>query len=185
MILGLDIASCTGWCMGSGAEIPTLGHINMPSTGDEIGPFLDVYDRWLKAKLDVLVSAAAQAGTNPLVVFEAPFLPKAKYDRATGKLIQAPVNIATTRKLQCLAGVTELLCHRAKVMVREEHIGTVKLGLSGSGKADKLQMMAAAKGYGVAPANFDEADAFGVWLVGGVRKYAKAHAKRWAVRSVA
>lgn len=182
MILGLDIATSTGWCMGAGAEAPALGTITMPSTGDEIGPFLDFYQRWLMAKLDQLKTLAAAEKSRPLVVFEAPFLPKAKFDRSTGKMSQAPTNIVTTRKLQSLSGLTEMLCYQAKVDVREEMLQTVKLGLAGHGRADKLDMMRAAKAYGVNPANFDEADAFGVWLVGGVRKYAKKHAPIWDKR---
>ncbi len=181
MILGLDIASCTGWCMGDGSDLPLLGSISMPSTGDEIGPFLDFYDLWLNAKIALLKAAAEGAGTEPLVVFEAPVLPSARFDREKGKLIKAPTSIVVTRKLQGLAGVTEMVCHRQKVPVREEFQQSVKLGLTGKGNADKLMCMAAAKRFGVAPANFDEADAFGVWLVGGVRKYAKKHAKRWMI----
>ena len=179
MILGLDIATNTGWCMGSGADTPALGSITMPSTGEEIGPFLDFYMRWLEAKLSLLKEAAAAEKTAPLLVFEAPMLPKARWNPQTGRLEQAPTNITTTRKLQSLAGVTELLAFRAGVTVREEYLQTVKKGLTGNGKADKLDMMRGAKRAGLEPKTFDEADAFGVWLVGGVRKYAKKHAARW------
>lgn len=179
MILGLDIATSTGWCMGAGDETPALGSIQMPSTGEEVGPFLEFYERWLAGKLETLIQAAEAAKTKPLVIFEAPMLPKARFDRATGKMIPAPTNITTTRKLQSLSGLTELLCFKRKVPVREEHLQTVKAGLAGNGRADKLDMMRAAKRAGMAPANFDEADAFGVWLVGGVRKYASKHAPRW------
>lgn len=179
MILGLDIATSTGWCMGTGAEAPALGSITMPSTGEEVGPFLEFFERWFQGKLETLIQAAAAAGTKPLVVFEAPMLPKARFDRAAGKLIPAPTNITTTRKLQSLSGLCELLCHKRQVPVREEFLQSVKSGLAGKGNADKLDMMRAAKRAGMNPANFDEADAFGVWLVGGVRKYAKKHAPMW------
>lgn len=178
MILGLDIATTTGWCMGDGSDLPVLGSITMPSTGEEIGPFLEFYERWLVAKVDVLKAAAEGNKTKPIVIFEAPFLPPPRMDPRTKKWSQ-PTSITTTRKLQSLSGLTEMAAYKAKVPIFEEHLQTVKLGLAGHGKADKLAMMAAAKRHGVDPKNFDEADAFGVWLVGGVRHYAKKHAARW------
>lgn len=173
MLLALDLATNTGWCAGSGEEDPELGSVRMPDTGEEIGPFGDFFERWLAIKLDELQPS--------MVIFEAPLLPVARIDRDNGRLIQAPTTIATTRKLQGLAWSVEVQCYKRRLEVREVYGSTVKKELSGSGKGVKADMMAAAKRCGLAPKSFDEADAFGVWLV-GVRHYAKAFQQRWDQR---
>ena len=165
--------------MGSGAQAPDLGTVIMPQTGDEIGPFLDFWSRWLGMKLRALKAAAEETGIPAVVVFEAPMMPQARIDRATGKMIRAPTTIATTRKLQSLSGLLEMECHRAGVPCYEENVATIKKGLTGRGNADKLDMRRAAMKAGVTPSNFDEADAFACWLVAGVRNYSVAHAKKW------
>lgn len=172
MLLALDLATKTGWCAGSGEQSPELGHVTMPDTGEEVGPFLDFYMQWLELQL--------REYQPSMVIFEAPLLPKASIDDR-GHLKQAPTTIATTRKLQGLAGVTEMVCFRAKLEVREVYLQTVKKELGGHGHATKVDMMAAAKRCGLEPRTYDEADAFGVWLV-AVRHYAKQFQHVWDQR---
>tara|TARA_R110002051_G_scaffold316556_2_gene396341 strand:+ start:9280 stop:9795 length:516 start_codon:yes stop_codon:yes gene_type:complete len=145
MFLGLDLATCTGFCHGPAdtGEVPTLGHITMPKTGPDVGRFLCVYEDWLNALVRRIEPA--------LIVFEAPILP------STTKL-------ETTRKLQGLAGVTEMVGHRHRIELAEVAGSTVKKALTGSGKAEKADMIAAARHYGFNPQTSDEADAFGIWL---------------------
>ncbi len=172
MLFALDLATSTGWCAGSGEKSPELGSVRMPDTKEEVGPFLDFYEKWLNMQL---------AEYEPtMVLFEAPLLPKAKIDN-TGHLVQAPTTIATTRKLQGLAGITEMVCYRRKIEVREVFLQTVKKALAGDGRADKVDMMSACRRCGLAPKTFDEADAFGVWIV-GVRHYAKPFQQLWDQR---
>lgn len=150
-----------------------------------MGPFLDFYDRWFNMRLDVLIGAfealpaAKRSPLGPIVIFEAPILPSTRFDPVKKIHVPAPTNIATTRKLQGLAGMTEMICHRRKVEVREEYLQTIKKGLAGNGRADKLDMIRAAKRAGLTDPTADEADAFGVWLIGGVRNYAKPFSRRW------
>lgn len=172
MLLALDLATNTGWCAGDGSSDPELGTVRMPSTGEEIGPFGDFFERWLNIKLDELQPS--------MVMFEAPLLPGAKIGD-DGHLVKAPTSIATTRKLQGLAWSVEVQCHRRRLEVREVYGATVKKELSGSGRGQKPDMMAAARRCGLAPKSFDEADAFGVWLV-GVRYYASKFRQRWDQR---
>lgn len=188
MILAFDLATCTGWCEGAGDTLPQLGHVRMPDTKEEVGPFLDFFFRWADRKVCELleelehghaddVGIVAVDATALVVVFEAPLLPKAKIDDR-GHLRQAPTTIATTRKLQGLAGVLEMVCYRRRVKCREAHLQTVKKELAGNGRADKADMMAAAKRCGLAPKVEDEADAFGVWIV-GMRAYARHFGPIW------
>lgn len=164
----------------------------MPDTGEEVGPFLDFFYRWLHAKVTDLLedleleTVPGKFGPTPvdraalMVVMEAPLLPRARIDE-TGTLRQAPTSVATTRKLQGLAGVCEMVCYQRGLEVREVYVQTVKKELGGSGKSQKPDMMAAAKRCGLTPKTFDEADSFGVWLV-AVRHYAKQFQQIWDQR---
>ena len=198
MILALDMATVTGWCAGAGGEPPALGHIRMPDTKEEVGPFLDFFYRWLHLKVTDLQSELGPAVEmdptpygaklrNPkdlIMVFEAPVLPRAKIDpdpTKHGRLIQAPVSVATTRKLQGLAGVAEMVAFQRGLLCEEVYAATVKKHLGGSGRADKPDMMAAAERCGLKPKRHDEADAFGVWIC-AVRAYAREHQQFWDQR---
>lgn len=170
--------------------------MRMPDTGEEVGPFLDFFYQWFHAKVsDLMLDLELEAvpgrfggrfGPTPadttaiMVVMEAPLLPRARIDEL-GTLRQAPTSVATTRKLQGLAGVCEMVCYQRGIEVREVYVQTVKKELGGSGSAGKPDMMAAAKRCGLAPKTFDEADSFGVWLV-AVRHYAKQFQQLWDQR---
>lgn len=159
MQLALDLATQTGFCIGAAdtGEVPTLGHVRMPSTGPDVGQFLCAWQDWLEPKV-------REVGPT-LVIFEAPILP-------------AQTQMATTRKLQGMAGVTEMVCHRAGIEVAEVATSQVKKSLTGSGRADKADMIAAARHYGFDPQTSDEADAFGIWLC-ALRLRHPTHAGRW------
>lgn len=156
-ILALDLATQTGCCFGAPDERPELSHVRMPSTGVDVGLFLSSWEDWLRPQVAALRPA--------LLLFEAPIL-------------AAQTQIATTRKLQGMAGVTEMVAHRAGIECAEVATSQVKKALTGSGKADKAQMIAAAKAYGFDPKTSDEADAFGIWLC-AVRLRHPSQAWRW------
>lgn len=145
MQLALDLATQTGFCFGPAdtGEVPTIGHVRMPSTGPDVGRFLCAWQDWLEPKVREVEPT--------LLIFEAPIL-------------AGQTQIATTRKLQGMAGVTEMVAHRHGIEVAELSTSTVKKALTGSGRAEKADMMAAARAYGFDPQVSDEADAFGIWL---------------------
>jgi crossover junction endodeoxyribonuclease RuvC len=157
MILALDLATQLGFCWGVGDRLPTVGHVCLPSTGNEVGPFLCAYEDWLNGMLD--------ERKPDLVIFESPVLPR-------------KTTVTTTRKLQGLSGVTEMLCHHRQTDCREVSIQRIKHELSGNGRASKDEMIAAARAFGLAIKVSDEADAFGVWLT-AVRLKRPEHAARW------
>ena len=191
MLLALDLATTTGWCAGAGDISPALGHVRMPDTKEDVGSFLYFYRRWLHRKLDELfeeVNAECHPTAdglkleNPrdvIIAFEAPLLPRAHlhHDPVKGaQLKQAPVTMATTRKLQGLAGVTEMVAIERGCLCEEANLQSVKKALGGAG--GKEDMMAAAKRCGLAPKVHDEADAFGLWIL-AVRAYAKQFQRVW------
>lgn len=144
MILALDLATCTGFCHGRGDALPMVGHVRLPVTHDEVGPYLDVFERWIIQKVELVAPE--------LVVFEAPI--HRQFDRAI-----------ITRKLHALPGVAEMVCWRRGIDVRQVAPTTAKKALTGRGNADKNSMAHHARAYGLTIKVSDEADAFAVWLV--------------------
>jgi crossover junction endodeoxyribonuclease RuvC len=154
MVWALDMATRTGECWGRPDAVPTLGSNRLPSTGRDVGAFLAAHRAWFLER--------AREIQPTLVVFEAPF---AALDGAARKLIG-------------LAGVTEMLCLDLGVPCCEVPPISVKKALTGSGKSKKPEMIKAARAYGMAPADDNEADAFGVWMH-AVRELCPDQRKRW------
>lgn len=141
--MALDLATTTGFCYGPGDTLPQVGHVKLPVTYDEVGPYLDAFERWFAEKVQLVMP--------DLVVFEAPF--HRRFDRAV-----------VTRKLHALPGVAEMVCFRRRIDVRQVAPKAAKKTLTGSGAADKNLMMAWARAYGLTIRVSDEADAFALWL---------------------
>lgn len=178
MIVGLDLATSTGFAYGDGSGRPHVAALKMPSTGKDVGTFLVFFRDFLFNLVERL-----SRETRVVVVFEAPILPTARKDDPFG----AQTNIMTTRKLQGLAGVVEMVVLDLKRMGRdvscfETHLGTIKKELAGHGRAEKGDMVLAARRAGITLSNGkegeDEADAFGAWLV-GLRYHAPQHLALW------
>lgn len=142
MILTLDLATRTGWCRGEPGGPVTVGTARLPKTGNDVGSFLNAFEHWLEGALDGI----------EYVVFESPIIRSSQ------------LNIAVMRKLYALAGVTEMVAKKRGLIVLEERIQTVKKQLAGHGRADKEQMVAAARARGVPVTDDNQADAFGLFL---------------------
>lgn len=178
-VLALDLATQTGICYGPAdtGEVPTLDHFRLASTGDEVGRFLAEFEDRIRRLIDQIEPA--------LLVFEAPVLPRAKYNPIKKK-VEGGVSIITTRKLQGLAGMLEVVAHREGLECAELQPSQVKQALTGKGNAKKHEMVDACRGYGLAPHTYthdgrdasDEADAFGIWLC-ALRLRHPTHAGRW------
>lgn len=203
MILAVDLGTSTGFAYGRGDALPHVGSLRMPSTGDDVGAFLKFFRDWFvptirRLKLDALRGepgyAAALFGeetatpSEPLiVVYEAPILPQPKAwiefhgGRPVAKC-KMETNITTTRKLQSLAGVLELMCADLEVPCFETHLGTMKKELTGRGDAEKGAMLLMARKAGLqlsdGPEAFDEADAFAAFLV-AIRYQRKQYLPFW------
>lgn len=192
MLLGLDIATTTGWCAGDGSSLPSLGSFTMPKVTDDLGDYGDFYFRWLHAKITELQDEA-EAETTPgvygarlvdpkavIIVFEAPLLPPARYDPVKNRMVQQ-TNAYTTRKLQGLAMLTEVVGRQRNCVTEEINLATVKKQVGGTGSAGKADMMAVAKKCGLNPPTHDAADAFGVWIL-AMRAYARQYQHIWDQR---
>jgi len=155
-IAALDLATCTGICVGEPDEVPVLSHHRFPSTPD-LGRFGVEVEGWVRSFIDRERPA--------LLVFEAPILPN-------------NVGFAVVRKLQGLAFTVEKVAFEAGVECAELQPAVAKKNLTGKGNAKKPEMIAACRHYGFDPRVEDEADAFGVWLT-AVRIRFPQHAHHW------
>lgn len=140
-LLALDLATETGFAVGSPDGEPTYGSFRIFDVG--IGAFLDAFETWLTKQV-----RDYQPG---LVVFEAPILKK------------EGTQISTVRKLTSLAGITEMVCHRSETQVLEAHLQSVKKYFSGKGNATKEDMIQSAHRWGWPTDNHNQADALGIW----------------------
>lgn len=156
-ILALDLATRVGWACGAPDGEPLYGTKVLPSTGEDIGRFADAYNTWL---LDMITLEGPA-----LIVFEAPVLP-------------CKTTPATARKLMGLAWHTEFVCRLREVRCSEHHLQSVKKFFAGSGRAEKDDMMAAARRQGWDPKDDNAADALGLWAC-AVHEKAPRHAARF------
>lgn len=182
MILALDLGTSTGFAYGVGDSLPHVGNVRMPTTGDDVGAFLAFFRDWF-------VPTARRLEPR-LVAFEAPILPMPKVSidwskRPPKPKIEMQTNIMTTRKLQSLAGVLELMCADLKIPCFEVQLNTAKKELTGHGHAEKADMLRVARAQGLDLSTgreaFDEADAFAAWLV-AIRYHAKEFVPYWDQR---
>ena len=179
MYLALDLATQTGICFGAAdtGEIPTLDHFRLPSTGDDVGRFLAAFEDHILSLLEKVEPS--------LIIFEAPVLPRAKYNPVKKK-VEGGVSLITTRKLQGLAGELERVAFRQGLECAEVQPSQVKQAMTGKGNAKKPDMVRACRAFGLDPHTYthngedasDEADAFGVWLC-ALRLRHPTHAGRW------
>ena len=145
-VLCLDLATSTGWAMGTTSSMPgdvRLGTFSLRKQRHDLGLFFATYRSWLR---DMIHDEKIHT-----VAFEAPIL-------------RGQTTISTTRKLQGLAAITEMVCTDMAVGCAEEHLQTIKKTLSLNGRAKKPQMIAAAKARGFDVADDNQADAAGLFL---------------------
>lgn len=98
VIMALDLATNIGWCVGEPGSTPRAGSYRLPSTGDDVGRFLDHFSDWLVYTL---------GETKPTDVFyESPF-------------VGAKTARKTAMKLMSLCGHTELIATRRRLPCSE------------------------------------------------------------------
>lgn len=93
--LCLDLATSIGVAVGSPGRTPRAWSHRLPSTGEELGPFL--------AALDSLLEELIAEWSPSHIIMEAPIIRNGK------------TALATARKLYCLAGHTEWTAWRHKI----------------------------------------------------------------------
>lgn len=155
MIVGaFDLATCTGFAIGSSGGEPVYGAHKLPRTGRDYGHFGDAFAVWLRGMLD-----EHKIG---LVVYETPILP-------------ATTNIETLKKLYSLGTVCEMVCRRANIDVMETDMQTVRSHFIKVTRAPKdvepkkrrawmkARIIAECHARGWQPEDDNAADALSIW----------------------
>lgn len=150
VILALDPATETGWCLGSPGEVPRLGTLDLNKRVEKSrGYAFEFFRRWL------LETITSKDITH--IIFESPILTKFH-------------NIHMTRMAQGLDAHIEaaVAAHNQQsnrqVTLTEATPGQIKKALTGKGNAKKDEMMRMTWARGLDPNNNNEADAFGAYL---------------------
>lgn len=161
MILALDIATVTGWALGSLDCEPEAGRFRLPKTGDDIGRFVNAYRDWLVEMID--------RHSPSRVVYESPLTTPGPQ-----------TNMMTLRKLGGLTVMTESVAVDMAVECKEANLSTIRKHFVGRGRAPKdvkdgrkwfkAAVMDRCQVKGWHPADDNEADAlalldFSLWCL--------------------
>jgi len=114
--LCLDLSTFSGFAVGDESGVEAHGSFRLPSTGGDIGTFLNHYRTWL--------SGAISRWTPDEIVFEMPILPDT-------------TSLPIIRKLYSLCGLTELIAGDRHVAVREANLLDIRRHFIGSHRAPK------------------------------------------------
>lgn len=155
-ILALDIATVTGAASDkprgafSAIDRPYTFHFRTPvdAFGD-YGRAFGTFERWL---MDTII-----AHEPDVVAFEAPLIVGGRHGTT------APTNVATVRLLLGLCSIAELVAHRAQLECFETHIQSVRKHFTGSGRAQKRDVLERCRVLGWHVGTNDEADAAAIW----------------------
>lgn len=160
-----------------------------PASGVDYGEFGEFYEDFFASKLTQACGMAAE-GEEILVIYEAPILPHPRLEKdPRGKTVMKILTtVATSRKLGFLGVMLETVARRVArnmrrpIEVFECQIQAIKNELAGHTRADKGEMVLAARRAGIALPSGDDAmdaaDSFGAWLI-AVRKRAPQHRAMW------
>lgn len=167
-ILTLDIARLTGWAVigkpGIAAWTTRGGFIDRSRTprppvlcgthavagqGTALGPYFAAFEAWLITMLDTHAPKA--------VVFEGPLV-----NRAGGKGARSANGILQVRRAVGCCSTVDKECSRRGIETREVNLMTIKKVFAGNGRAEKFEMMAAARARGWNHPDDNAADACGI-----------------------
>lgn len=142
-LLALDLGTHTGVARGRPGEMPLLQTWEMPSRGGpDVGPFMAAFAALLRHEL---------RGVS-LLAFEAPYVGA-----------QMLKNLHAARRGLGLPALCEMIAHEQGVRCVEAKIMTLKKNFAGHGRAEKWEMIRAARQRGFTPDDDHQADAAAVW----------------------
>lgn len=178
MLLGLDLASrITGFCAGTGAEVPTCGAWPFPAIDGDYGLLLTTLDDYL--------GTAFRRFSPDAVAYEAPILITGRRGSAEAQDRGFADTLGKLRLLYPMGAFVEFFCRRAGVECFEVTVAEIKKEVAGHHRAEKQELVDVAKSCGlvlpVAAGADDAADAFGAWLL-LLRQFDPARSREWDTR---
>jgi Holliday junction resolvasome RuvABC endonuclease subunit len=147
IVMALDISTKIGFAVGTPAAKPAFGTYPLPkpSDPDDFGSRFAALDKWLGDQITIHRPA--------LLAFEAPIPPRG--DNMTS-------NWPTIRLLIGLVSVAEMGAAHAGIPCEEVAVPTWKKGFTGTGRADKADVITKCMSLGFRVATDHEADAIGI-----------------------
>lgn len=148
-VLGLDIATKTGWAVDSAAQgpRPILGTIDVGSDYGYLGRSMVVWERHL---LELLKFYRPK-----VIAYEAPIEQK-RGEAATNSL-------TTSMKLLGMVTVVQMLGYKLGLHLHPCNIQVVRRDFVGNGHAKKAVVFDKCKMLGWKPADYEQSDAAAVW----------------------
>lgn len=146
-LLALDLAGRIGVAIGDPNDLddPRFWHYDLPSTDRDVAKYLIAFRQWMTVTLQKEAPSA--------VVFESPVLSKKTHPM-------------TVRKLNSLAGrCEEIVAGDFGIPCEEVNVSQMKKSFTGKGRAEKDDMVFAAKRWGWNVKVHDEADALAAWCL--------------------
>ncbi|MBX3502812.1 MAG: hypothetical protein KF889_25485 [Alphaproteobacteria bacterium] len=145
--LALDISTSVGFAVGGPAAAPIFGTHKLPRPADpeDFGGRFAAFDLWL--------GEAIELHKPTLIAFESPIPPR-------GQNLQTMW--LTVRLLIGLVSIAEMGAAHAGVDCEEVAVPTWKKSFTGSGRADKHQVMARCRQLGILVRTDHEGDAIGI-----------------------
>jgi hypothetical protein len=168
MLLGLDLASrLTGWCCGTGHDVPQAGAWAFPKVTDEDGSA--DYGLLLATLDDYLTAAHGRFGFT-IVAYEAPILIARRPGVDPRQQRGFGDTLAKLRLLYPLGAMVEFWCYRRSIPCYEVTVAAIKKEVTGNHRAEKADLIDIAEKCGLKlPSKSngadDAADAFGAWLL--------------------
>lgn len=173
LYLGADLAGRAGLCYGRASTTPAVEVIQTPPCGDDLGKFGLFWWRTFYSLLNRLCDRL-EPGEGILACYEGPVRIEPRWDPEKMKMVGGNT-VTTTRRLQSHGVIFEAVCRLVaeergvEIDCRECHLSTIKKEITGNGRADKSQLVLAARNAGISlpagKAAFDGADSFGAWML--------------------
>lgn len=147
-VLALDLSSHTGWAVDApgGGDKPLSGVVDFDLHGDEYGPTFSAFRNFL--------NDAVCIHEPEVLAFEAPLMPHG------GNFMTSE---QTVRLLIGLAAHAEQIGHAMGLETVECNVQTVKRFFTGTGRAQKADMIARCNAIGWPVKNHNAADALAVY----------------------
>jgi Holliday junction resolvasome RuvABC endonuclease subunit len=151
IVMALDLATTTGWCVGPAGGKPTYGSQRLGSPGATSGEVFAAFLGWLVDAIKV---------HDPRVLcFEAPLAPSH---------MGGETNANTARRLLGLPAICEAVAYRMRVpVILEAHVRDVRKHFIGNGSMPgaqaKLAVRTRCQMLGYDPQGYDASDAIAVW----------------------
>jgi Holliday junction resolvasome RuvABC endonuclease subunit len=159
-LLALDLSTEIGWCVGAPPDVlPRTDTFVLPQTGDNVGRFAAAFEDWFVPFIREVKPRA--------LIFEAPNL-------------STKTTPATIIKLYGLCFDAEKIAYRHGIRSFKVGASQIKKFFAGHGRAEKEDMVAAARRHGWPVQDHHQADAAACWAW-GIYCFAPDHAKRFAL----